>query len=127
MTQSPGHQKWPEHKVQEKQLNQRVQVLVKGESVADSTGVIEVDEDKHQPRYYVPRSDVEMNKLSASNTTTRCPFKGEAHYFNVNVETKEVQDAAWSYEEPYDEHRRLKDYIAFHDEIPEVEVKRAEA
>lgn len=123
MTQSPGHKKWPEHKVQEKHLDQRVRILVHGEKVADSTEVIRVDEDNHQPRYYVPRSDVDMDKLSGSNITTHCPFKGETRYFNINLGVKQLQDAAWSYEDPYDEHRGLKDRIAFHDELPEVEVR----
>ena len=36
MSKSPGHQKWPDHKVQEQRLDQRVQVDVNGEVVAGS-------------------------------------------------------------------------------------------
>lgn len=124
MTQSPGHQKWPEHKVEQRQVDERLQVKVHGESVADSARAIEIDEDDHPPRYYIPRSDVDMGKLSESNTTTTCPFKGEAHYYNLNFDVKKLQDAAWSYDEPYDEHSSLAGHIAFYDEIPEVEIRR---
>lgn len=124
MTQSPGHQKWPEHKVEEKSIHQKMQINVEGNLVADSEDIIEVDEDEHPPRYYVQRSDVKMDNLQKSNTTTSCPFKGKASYYNLNVDGKTIEDAAWSYEDPYDEHRALKDRIAFHDEKPEIELKR---
>lgn len=124
MTHSPGHQKWPEHKVLEKPIQERIQVTVRGELVADSRNAIEVDEDDHPARLYVPRPDVDMDKLSGSNTRTTCPFKGQAHYFDLNFGVKQVKDAAWSYQDPYEEHMALKDRIAFHDELPEVEIKR---
>lgn len=124
MTQSPGHQKWPEHKVKEKHLAETIQVLLNGEVLAESQGVIEVDEDDHPPRFYVPRQDVDMNKLSPSNKHSSCPFKGRANYFNLNLGVKELQDVAWSYEDPFDEHRDLKEYIAFYDELPDIEIKR---
>ena len=93
MRKSPGHQKWPDHKVQERHIGQRVQVKINGDVVADSNDVIKVDEDQHPPRYYFPRSDVKMDKLERSDTTTECPFKGTAHYFNLNLGDKKLEDA----------------------------------
>lgn len=124
MSQSPGHQKCPDHKVQEKPCREELQVAINGDIVARSASVIEVDEDNHPPRYYIPRTDVDMDKLSDSNREATCPFKGQGHYFNVNFGSKRLEDAAWSYEVVYDEHQSLKDYIAFHDEMPGVELRR---
>jgi uncharacterized protein (DUF427 family) len=52
-----------------------------------------------------------MDALERSDTTTRCPFKGQASYFTMRE--GHVKDAAWSYEHPYEEHGELAGRIAF--------------
>jgi uncharacterized protein (DUF427 family) len=116
MSKSPGHQKWPDHQVRESQLNHRVVVEVEGQLVADSRDVIRVEEDGNPVRYYFPRESVSMEKLQRTATTTQCPFKGTAHYFSLHENGHALEDAVWSYEEPFDEHRALKDRVAFYDD-----------
>ena len=126
MSKSPGHQRWPDHKVQETKLEQRMQVEVDGEIVADSNDVIRLEEDGHPDRYYFPRADVKTNKLEPSQTTTKCPFKGTANYFSLEAGDRKLKDVIWSYEDPYDEHLALKDRLAFYEErAPEIHIQRA--
>ena len=121
MDKSPGYAKHPEHKIREIQLDQRVRVEAGGENIADSIDVIKVEEDGYPPRYYFPRNDVAMDKLERSDSTTHCPFKGDAHYFNVIVGGSQLKDAVWTYENPYEEHVALRNRLAFYSEkVPEI-------
>jgi len=124
MNRSPAHQKWPDHKIVERHLQQRVQVFVAGELIADSSSVIQVDEDGSPARYYFPRSDVNGDKLIRTPKTTVCPFKGTAHYFSVNAGGARFDDVVWTYEDPYEEHAGLQDRLAFwNEQSPAIQIK----
>jgi uncharacterized protein (DUF427 family) len=126
MGKSPGHSKMPDHQVREEPVEHTMEVEIGGELVARSNQVIRVDEDHWPARYYFPLADVKQAQLERSDTTTECPFKGKARYFNLNLSQKRLHDAAWTYEDPYDEHRDLKDRFAFHDDkFAEIHVRQA--
>ena len=63
--------------------------------------------------HYFPPESVVTHRLTPSTTTTRCPWKGTAHYYNVVVEGKENPDAAWYYPEPLAAAAEIKDHVAF--------------
>ena len=118
MSKSPGHQKWPNHKVLEAPVGQRVTVELDGDIVADSTDAIRVDEDGSPARYYFPRNDVRMEKLQRTSTTSHCPFKGTANYFSLSLDKGDkrgkLDDAVWTYEAPYAAVAAIKDHVAFY-------------
>jgi len=113
---SPGHREHPEHRVLEKPVRGKMRAQLGADVLAESSNVIEVDEDQNPPRYYFPRADVRMDRLKSSATRTTCPFKGAAAYFSLEVGDGSLPDAAWTIETPYDEHADLKSRIAFYSE-----------
>jgi uncharacterized protein (DUF427 family) len=126
MAKSPGHRVHPDHKVRETHIDQRMRVEVNGEIVADSRDVTKVEEDGNPVRFYFPRADVRMDTLARSATTSTCPFKGLASYYGVRAGGRTLDDAVWTYEDPYEEHVGLKDRLAFYEgKLPEISIHAA--
>ena len=73
-------------------------------------------------RYYLPRSDVDLDLLTPSNTESICPYKGFAtEYWSVTGEP-DLTDVAWSYPEPFFPYRNLAGRIAFLHELLDVSI-----
>ncbi|MEN3972044.1 DUF427 domain-containing protein [Sphingomicrobium sp. XHP0235] len=85
-----------------------VQAKWNGDVIADSDDTVVV-EDNH----YFPRGDVKMDRLVPSDTTSHCPWKGEASYYSIKADGVTNADAAWTYKDPKDEAKEIKDRIAF--------------
>ena len=95
---------------------QRIQVRVDGILLVEtikSTNTLELREHGYPPRHYFPRDDVRMDLLTASETTTYCPFKGHTVYFSLG----ERPDIAWSYEAPIEEVEAIAGRVAFYGEV----------
>jgi uncharacterized protein (DUF427 family) len=107
----PGYKKHPDHRVETQPARGRVQVIFNGDVVADSRDAIELQESGHATVYYLPRRNVRMERLARSTHRTYCPFKGYASYYSL---IDGLENAVWSYEQPYDEVRAIKDRLAFY-------------
>jgi uncharacterized protein (DUF427 family) len=62
---------------------------------------------------YFPAQDVKKELLEKSESSTHCPWKGDARYYSIIVDGKCHEDAAWYYPETYDAAKGIKDYVAF--------------
>ena len=51
---------------------------------------------------YVPLADIDPAALTRTETSTYCPFKGDASYYSVSTPEGTVVDAGWTYDEAYD-------------------------
>ena len=62
---------------------------------------------------YFPPDSVKKEFLKRSDKHTTCPWKGIASYYDVVVDGKVNEDAAWYYPEPSKLAQNIKGYIAF--------------
>ena len=78
--------------------------------IADSDKTIVVENN-----HYFPPESVKTNLLQDSETHSRCPWKGLAHYKHLVVGGDVNNDAVWYYPEPKEAAERLgiKNYMAF--------------
>lgn len=77
--------------------------------------VIAESNDTHviENNHYFPPGSVHKDYLKSSDKHTSCPWKGEASYYNVVVDGKTNQNAAWYYPDPKDAAKEIKNYVAF--------------
>ncbi|MCB9726898.1 MAG: DUF427 domain-containing protein [Deltaproteobacteria bacterium] len=80
----------------------------KGVVVAESDETVLVE-----GNHYFPPDSVASEHLRATDTTTRCFWKGTARYFDVVAGDEVASDAAWSYPEPMEAAENIRGYIAF--------------
>lgn len=92
----------------------RLKAVFNGVTIADSDRVLVMHETNYPPVYYFPRDDVAMAHLNPTEHLTHCPFKGNASYWSLKVGERGADNAAWSYEDPFDEAASVKDHIAFY-------------
>ena len=85
-----------------------------GEVIAQSRDALVLRETGLPPVTYFPIEDVRMDLLHRTEHHTRCPFKGEASYWSIEVGGRRSEDIAWAYEDPLPARADLKGRIAFY-------------
>lgn len=110
------HARDPFKRIDTVKSGRRIEVMLAGERVADTTGAILLIEPGHPMRYYIPKMDVRMELLRPSQRVSRCPYKGEANYYSLEVQGTLVEDGAWSYKYPTPESSKVAGLICFFNE-----------
>lgn len=80
----------------------------KNKTIAESDKTVVVE-----GNHYFPMESVNKELLKKSSTHTTCPWKGEASYYNVEVDDEKLDDGAWYYPEPSEAAKKIKDHVAF--------------
>ncbi len=107
---APGFKQHPGHSISTTPAGVRVQVKFNGEVIADSRDALVMQEGSYPPVFYFPRRDVKMERLTRTAHQSYCPYKGQASYFSLAG----VENAVWSYEQPYDEMAAIRELLAFY-------------
>jgi uncharacterized protein (DUF427 family) len=104
-----GHAADNYHRVDIRLSSRHLVVRAAGRTIADTTAPVVLYESGFAPRWYVPRKDVDETALTATQTSTFCPYKGIAGYYSVAG----IPDAAWFYRDVFPEAARIDDSVSF--------------
>lgn len=96
--------------------SRHVRVEVDGVTVADSPRPHILFETGLPARYYLPLSDVRMDLLRPSDTSSHCPYKGTASYWSVDTGSGPHPDIAWTYRTPLPESQKVAGLVCFYNE-----------
>lgn len=85
-----------------------VRALWHGAIIAETDSPVVVE-----GNFYFPHDSVRWEHFEDSSTTTVCPWKGTASYYDVVVDGDRNADAAWTYPDPKPAADEIRGYVAF--------------
>jgi uncharacterized protein (DUF427 family) len=104
----------PDHPITIEKNSKRVVVTLGGKVLADTRHSLTLREAKYPAIHYIPRSDVDMTRLSRSSHTTYCPFKGDCSYYSLPESGENGLNAVWTYEAAFPAVSSIQDHLAFY-------------
>ncbi len=116
------HPRDPYKRVDVLNSSRHIRVVVDGETVAETNRARLLFETGLPTRYYIPKSDARLELLEPTDTSSRCPYKGEASYWNVRIGESVHEDIVWAYREPIPENPRIENLLCFFNEKVEIYV-----
>jgi uncharacterized protein (DUF427 family) len=111
-----AHARDPYKRVDILPSSRHVRVVLAGVTVAESRRPRLLLETGLPTRYYLPEQDVRRDLLEPSETTTRCPYKGQASYWSATVGGRQFKDIVWSYRDPLPACSPVNSLLCFFDE-----------
>lgn len=104
----------PDHPITIKPTSARVVVGVNGMIVADTTAALTLQESTYPAVQYIPLADVDPALLKRTDTSTYCPFKGDASYYTLSLPDGDLTDVIWTYEQPHEAAAEIAGHVAFY-------------
>ena len=116
------HARDPYKRVDTMLSSRHVQVVINGETVADTHAPTLLFETSLPVRYYIPKTDIRMDLLTPTDRVTRCPYKGASNYYSVTVGDEEAENIAWYYTYPTSESGKIAGLVSFFNERADIYV-----
>jgi uncharacterized protein (DUF427 family) len=112
----PGQMKTPgpDHPITIEPNPARVTVRIGDRVVAETTAALNLRESTYPAVPYIPLADVDQSLLRPTETSTYCPYKGDASYYTVDLPDTDLTDAVWTYREPYPAVAEIAGHVAFY-------------
>ena len=123
MSDRPVLQPTANHPITVEPTGKHVTVRINGEVVAETDNALTLQESTYPAVQYIPLGDVVQTVLTSSDTTSYCPFKGDASYYTVTTAAGDtVEDAIWTYEQPYHAVADIAGHVAFYADKADIAV-----
>ncbi|MEP7202813.1 MAG: DUF427 domain-containing protein [Ilumatobacteraceae bacterium] len=116
------HPRDPYKRIDVLQSSRHVEIKIGGVTIAETHRPRLLFETGLPTRYYIPKIDVRSDLLQPSATTTACPYKGVAQYFNVTLPDGIVNDVVWVYPTPIPEIPKIENHLSFFNERVDIVV-----
>jgi len=96
-----GHVRDPHKIIKTELLNGHLQINQGTTKIVDPKECVLLHETGLPERYYIPAKDVASDYLVESPRQSVCTYKGEAIYYHIQTKDKLLENAVWSYPEPW--------------------------
>lgn len=117
-----AHPRDPHKRVEALASSRHVEVSLGGTVLADSHSPVLLFETDLPTRYYLPREDVRLDLLEPTTNSSVCPYKGSAEEYWSVPGAPDGDNLAWSYAAPYPAVAKVRDRIAFYNEVVDIAV-----
>lgn len=120
-----GHPRDPHHRIDVRSSSRQVSIRFAGETIATTRRGLFLFETGLPPRYYIPPEDVRTDLLVPSHTTSTCPYKGTASYWQIETAGRVAEDAVWAYPDPLLDAPPIRRHFCFYPEkVDSLDVSR---
>jgi uncharacterized protein (DUF427 family) len=87
-------------------------------AIWNNTVIAESDDTKIvENNHYFPKDSIKEEYFKLSDSHTRCPWKGKAFYYDIEVDGKISKDAAWYYPKTSHAAKPIENYVAFWNDV----------
>ncbi len=118
---APGFASNPDYRITVEPFDGVVTVSFSSAIIAASKNAKVLKETNHPDVFYIPFEDIYFDLLRRSETSSHCPYKGDASYWNVTAVGETEPDVMWAYEHPYEEMLAIRDHGAFYPDKVRIE------
>lgn len=105
----------PKHRIYFAEEQRRLRAVVDDTVVLDTTRARLLYETGIAPRIYAPLEDYALDAFARTDTSTHCPFKGDASYWTLRINGRTENDVLWTYEQPLPDATFIAGYAALYE------------
>jgi len=116
------HPRDPHKRVETLRSSRHVEVVIGDQVVAASDSPVLLLETDLPTRYYLPRKDLRLDLLTATDNVSACPYKGTADGYWSFPGPPEIANVAWSYSAPLPAVAPIAGRVAFYNELVDLRV-----